>query len=90
MYSILNTKVSTFRVRHSGIQIYETRNRDKLVLPLARKARTQSGFFFQGVKEWNGLPDKLKNSENKSYWEENWRHIIYLVIKTGLDSASIY
>ena len=51
-------------VRHSGIHVYETRKKDKLVIPLARKARTKSGFFFQGVKEWNGLPDELKNSEN--------------------------
>ena len=50
-------------VRHSGIHVYETRKKDKFVIPLARKARTKSGFFFQGVKEWNGLPDEFKNSE---------------------------
>ena len=51
-------------VRHSRIHVYETRNKDKLAVELARKARTQSGYFFQSVKEWNGLPDELKNSEN--------------------------
>ena len=60
----MNTNVSIFMVRHSVIPIYHTRYKDKLVVRQARKARTQSGFFFEGIKEWNGLPDELKNSDD--------------------------
>ena len=60
----MNTNVSIFMVRHSVIPIYDTRYKDKLVVRQARKARKQSGFFFQGVEEWNGLLDRLNNSEN--------------------------
>ena len=43
---------------------HEPRNKDKLVVPLARKTWTQSVFFFQGINKWIGLLDELMNSKN--------------------------
>ena len=56
----MNSNVSPYMILHSEIHNHDTRNRNKLVLPLTRKSHTQAAFLFQGIVEWNNLSDEIK------------------------------
>ena len=76
----MNLNVSPFMVSHSEIHVHNTRNRNRLVLPLTRKSRTQAGFLFQGIKEWNNLTEDMKSANSskilrrklRKYYIENY------------------
>ena len=56
----MNSNVSPYMLLHSEIHDHDTRNRNKLILPIAQKSHTQAAFLFQGIVEWNALPEEIK------------------------------
>ena len=48
----------------SDVHDHHTRNRNNLVLPLYRRARTQSTLFYRSRMLWNSLPIDLKNTQS--------------------------
>ena len=49
---------------HSDIHNHRTRNMNDLVLPLYRRARTQSTIFYQCRLLWNNLPIDIRNTQS--------------------------
>ena len=57
-----NTVASRFQL-HSDIHYHNTRHRNNLVLPHYHRSKSQLSFSFQSIKEWNNIPDEIKQSE---------------------------
>ena len=53
-------------VSHSEIHEYNMRDKNQLVLPSTRKPHsdTQTGFLFQGIKEWDNLTEEMKSTNS--------------------------
>ena len=49
---------------------------DNLFLPRVNKQAIHS-FFFTGIKEWNSLPSKIKESKNKITFKSRTKDHIY-------------
>ena len=47
---------------HYEITGRNTRNQNNLILPFYRRSKTQACFIYTAVKEWNSLPELIKNS----------------------------
>ena len=45
-------------------EVHNTRNRDRLHIPLCRTAAGQRAFTFRGQKLWNSLPDEFQSITN--------------------------
>ena len=52
-----------FKTR-SEVHNCNTRNRDRLHIPLCRTAAGQRAFTFRGQRLWNNLPDEFKSITN--------------------------
>jgi len=50
--------------RHSEIHPYQTRHRDKLLLPLFRKSKSQLSMYYTAIKFWNTLPSEICNLQS--------------------------
>ena len=48
----------------ADVHDHNTRNRNNLVVPQYRRARTQSSIFYQGISLWNNLPSEIKQSQS--------------------------
>ena len=48
----------------SEVHNRNTRNRDRLHIPLCRTAAGQRAFTFRGQRLWNSLPDELQSITN--------------------------
>ena len=66
-----NIAISGSFICHSDIHVYDTRNRDQLVLPRSRKSRTQKGFLIRGIKIWNELSIELKSLRTLKLFKMN-------------------
>ena len=71
-----NANVSDALVHHRSIHDHNTRNRDQLVLPRNQKSRTQKGFLFRGIKEWNNINQEIKNSKNVRAFRRNVKNFL--------------
>ena len=71
-----NANVSDALVHHRSIHDHNTRNRDQLVLPRNQKSRTQKGFLFRGIKEWNNINQEIKNSNNVRAFRRNVKNFL--------------
>ena len=49
---------------HANTHSHNTRNRNKLKIPLAHKAHTQRSFLHRGINEWNSLPASIIQSSS--------------------------
>ena len=58
--------LSSFIKTHQENTARNTRNMKKLMLPFFRKSRSQAGFLYSGIKEWNELPESVKNSRSQN------------------------
>ena len=47
-----------------GVHNYNTRNRDRLQIPLCRTGVGQHAFIFRGQKLWNSHPDEFQSITN--------------------------
>ena len=48
-----------------------TRNQNDLNLPRLKKTRSQLGFLYSSIREWNSLPNFIKFSKNISQFKKN-------------------
>ena len=69
----MNLNVSPYMVSHSEIHLHNTRNRNRLVLPMTRKSRTQAGFFFRRIKEWNNLTEDMESANASKLLRQKFR-----------------
>ena len=61
--SNVNFSVSSHFQLHSDIHNHNTRHRSNLVLPHYHRSKSQLSFSFQSIKEWNNVPEEIKQSE---------------------------
>ena len=57
----------------STIHSYSTRNSNNLEIPRYNKATSQSSFLFQSAKEWNLIPEYIRNSSSLASFKSNLR-----------------
>ena len=57
----------------STIHSYSTRNSNNLEIPRYNKATSQSSFLFQSAKEWNIIPENIRNSSSLASFKSNLR-----------------
>ena len=48
----------------ADVHDHNTRNRNNLVVPQYRRARTQSSIFYQGISLWNNLPSEVREIQS--------------------------
>ena len=48
----------------ADVHDHNTRNRNNLVVPQYRRARTQSSIFYRGIALWNNLPSEMKDIQS--------------------------
>ena len=58
----------------SSIHSYNTRNRDSLTIPRYNRTASQSSFLYQSTKEWNLLPQQIKDSSGYASFKKNLRN----------------
>ena len=51
-------------IKRSAVQNKNTRGCNNFVVPRCRLSMGQRAFYFRGPKEWNGLPDNIKNTKD--------------------------
>ena len=49
-------------ITRSAVHNKNTRGCNNFVVPRCRLSMGQRAFYFRGTKEWNGLPDNIKNT----------------------------
>ena len=57
----------------SNIHRYNTRNRNSFNIPRYNKTTSQSSFLYQSAKEWNLIPQQIKDSSSYSSFKNNLR-----------------
>ena len=70
----MNVNVAPFLLHRSQIHNYSTRNRTNLNAPLLHRSQSQTSFIFRGIREWNILPDSIKESKSKSILRSKLRN----------------
>lgn len=60
----MNRNVSVYMQTHADTHSHNTRNRNKLKIPLVHKAHTQRSFLHRGINEWNSLPEIITESSS--------------------------
>ena len=71
-----NANISDAFITHRNMHDYNTRNREHLVLPRNHKSRTQKGFLFRGIKEWNKINPQIKNSNNVRVFRKKVKNLL--------------
>ena len=61
----------------SSIHSYNTRNRNSLTIPRYNRTASQSSFLFQSSKEWNLIPQQIKDSSSCTSFKYNLRKFYY-------------
>ena len=51
-------------IKRSAVHNKNTRGCNNFVVPRCRLSMGQRAFYFRGPKEWNGLPDNIKNTKD--------------------------
>ena len=67
----INTNLKSILYPHEIYHDYPTRNRTDLVLPLVNRSKTQRGFYYRGINEWNSLPPYMKQLRSKTKFHKN-------------------
>ena len=63
--SNLNVNVAQFITFKNQIHNYPTRYSNKLNIPLLRRSKSQTGFLYRGIQQWNKLPNYILESDSK-------------------------
>ena len=63
--SNLNVNVAQFITFKNQIHNYPTRYNNSLNIPLLRRSKSQTGFLYRGIQEWNKLPMYILESDSK-------------------------
>ena len=56
--------LSKYSIKRAAVHNKNTRGCNNFVVPRCRLSMGQRAFYFRGPKEWNGLPDNIKNTKN--------------------------
>ena len=77
MFKIIKTPANYDTSLHpssmSSLHSYNTRNRNSIAIPRYNKKTSQSSFLYQSAKEWNLIPDHIKNSSGLASFKSNLR-----------------
>ena len=78
MYNIrinpANYDISLHPRSMSSIHSYNTRNRDSFTIPRYNRTASQSSFLYQSAKEWNLIPQQIKDSSGCASFKSNLRN----------------
>ncbi len=55
------------------ISEYRTRNREDLQIPKVRLEHAKRSFYFSGVKNWNAIPDNIREKESIARFKTGFR-----------------
>ena len=57
----------------SSIHSHNTRNRNSFAVPRYNRAASQSSFMYQSAKEWNLIPQQVRDSSGSASFKSNLR-----------------
>ena len=60
-------------VERSMVSEYKTRNHRDLQIPKVRLEYAKRSFYFSGVKNWNDIPDNIREQESIARFKKRFR-----------------